>query len=121
MNYYTSVTGGPLNNAEVPVSSQWNSGGYYYPTQIAQYGLSHYSKYIAERRRFEEPPGSTTPLTAVFAASNDDARSPMTARGWRWSATTGVVRRVYDAAVQRTVYQFRTPGETDGCILRIKT
>ncbi|XP_050438274.1 D-glucuronyl C5-epimerase [Adelges cooleyi] len=28
----------------VPVSTQWNPHGYYYPTQIAQFGLSHYSK-----------------------------------------------------------------------------
>lgn len=28
----------------VPVSTQWNQLGYYYPTQIAQFGLSHYSK-----------------------------------------------------------------------------
>lgn len=28
----------------VPVSTQWNPRGYYYPTQIAQFGLSHYSK-----------------------------------------------------------------------------
>ncbi|EDO47868.1 predicted protein, partial [Nematostella vectensis] len=34
---------------EVPVSSQWNPNGHYYPIQIAQYGLSHYSSYIAER------------------------------------------------------------------------
>lgn len=28
----------------VPISTQWESQGYYYPTQIAQFGLSHYSK-----------------------------------------------------------------------------
>lgn len=28
----------------VPVSAQWEIQGYYYPTQIAQFGLSHYSK-----------------------------------------------------------------------------
>lgn len=26
------------------MSTQWNPHGYYYPTQIAQFGLSHYSK-----------------------------------------------------------------------------
>lgn len=30
----------------VPVSTQWNPHGYYYPTQIAQFGISHYSKYL---------------------------------------------------------------------------
>lgn len=32
----------------VPVSTQWESQGYFYPTQIAQFGLSHYSKNLTE-------------------------------------------------------------------------
>lgn len=32
----------------VPLSTQWNPNGYYYPTQIAQFGLSHYSKGLIE-------------------------------------------------------------------------
>ncbi|KAK2719126.1 hypothetical protein QYM36_004827 [Artemia franciscana] len=32
----------------VPVSTQWEPRGYFYPIQIAQFGLDHYSKYIAE-------------------------------------------------------------------------
>lgn len=32
----------------VPVSTQWEAQGYYYPTQIAQFGLSHYSKNLTE-------------------------------------------------------------------------
>lgn len=28
----------------VPVSNQWDKNGYIYPIQVAQYGLSHYSK-----------------------------------------------------------------------------
>ncbi|CAH1985727.1 unnamed protein product [Acanthoscelides obtectus] len=32
----------------VPVSTQWDSQGYYYPTQIAQFGLSHYSKNLTD-------------------------------------------------------------------------
>jgi len=30
----------------VPVSTQWDPEGYYYPTQIAQFSLSHYSAWI---------------------------------------------------------------------------
>ena len=30
----------------VPLSIQWNTKGYYYPTQIAQFGLMHFSKNI---------------------------------------------------------------------------
>ncbi|KAK7604058.1 hypothetical protein V9T40_004331 [Parthenolecanium corni] len=32
----------------VPMSTQWDPKGYFYPTQIAQYGLSHYSKHLIE-------------------------------------------------------------------------
>ncbi|KAJ8911450.1 hypothetical protein NQ315_013812, partial [Exocentrus adspersus] len=32
----------------VPISTQWESQGYYYPTQIAQFGLTHYSKNLTE-------------------------------------------------------------------------
>lgn len=41
----------------VPVSTQWEPQGYYYPTQIAQFGLSHFSKNLTEpepRRRIIE-------------------------------------------------------------------
>ncbi|CAF0843279.1 unnamed protein product [Brachionus calyciflorus] len=31
----------------VPISSQWNKSGHFYPIQIAQYGLSHFSKFCA--------------------------------------------------------------------------
>ncbi|XP_041770824.1 D-glucuronyl C5-epimerase B isoform X1 [Anopheles merus] len=32
----------------VPISTQWESQGYFYATQIAQFGLSHYSKNLTE-------------------------------------------------------------------------
>lgn len=32
----------------VPMSIQWEPQGYYYPTQIAQFGLAHYSKNLTE-------------------------------------------------------------------------
>lgn len=32
----------------VPISTQWESQGYHYPTQIAQFGLAHYSKNLTE-------------------------------------------------------------------------
>jgi heparosan-N-sulfate-glucuronate 5-epimerase len=35
-------------NAGVPITTQWNSEGYFYATQIAQFGLSHYSKNLTE-------------------------------------------------------------------------
>ncbi|XP_034142382.1 D-glucuronyl C5-epimerase B [Drosophila guanche] len=33
----------------VPVSTQWEKRGYFYPTQIAQFALSHYSKNLTEQ------------------------------------------------------------------------
>jgi heparosan-N-sulfate-glucuronate 5-epimerase len=34
--------------AGVPITTQWNSEGYFYATQIAQFGLAHYSKNLTE-------------------------------------------------------------------------
>ncbi|XP_066966223.1 D-glucuronyl C5-epimerase B [Macrobrachium rosenbergii] len=33
----------------VPISTQWQSSGYTYPIQIAQFGLSHYCKHLTEQ------------------------------------------------------------------------
>lgn len=32
----------------VPVSNQWDKKGYIYPIQVAQFGLSHYSKSLTD-------------------------------------------------------------------------
>merc|ERR1719483_407691 len=37
----------------VPVSTQWSPDGYYYPTQIAQFSLSHYSIHITNPDQIE--------------------------------------------------------------------
>lgn len=42
----------------VPLSTQWEPSGHYYPIQIAQFALSHYSKYLQEGG-----PGRTVLLT----------------------------------------------------------
>ncbi|ELT98840.1 hypothetical protein CAPTEDRAFT_116543, partial [Capitella teleta] len=36
---------------EVPLSTQWGPQGYFYPIQIAQYGLSHFSKHLVRSTR----------------------------------------------------------------------
>ena len=47
-----------ISGAEgVPLSTQWEAQGYFYPTQIAQFGLSHYSKNLTDpepRRKIYE-------------------------------------------------------------------
>ncbi|KAG8291443.1 D-glucuronyl C5-epimerase [Homalodisca vitripennis] len=56
----------------VPVSTQWESQGYFYPTQIAQFGLSHYSKNLTEpepRRKVLEDGSSVTPEWVIGAGA----------------------------------------------------
>jgi hypothetical protein len=33
----------------VPITTQWDPKGYYYPTQVCQYALAHWSKYVQEK------------------------------------------------------------------------
>ncbi|XP_066935866.1 D-glucuronyl C5-epimerase-like [Clytia hemisphaerica] len=56
---------------EVPITTQWDPKGYYYPTQIAQYGLSFISRYYLESKSilqkkltFPEDSGKST-ITSV--------------------------------------------------------
>lgn len=75
----------------VPISIQWESQGYYYPTQIAQFGLSHYSKNLTEpepRRKIIE-----------------DADREMA----NWSGpAASVIKRIFDDEVGSKVLQFST-------------
>jgi len=78
----------------VPVSTQWESQGYYYPTQIAQFGLSHYSKNLTE------PEPRRTLL--------EDAERDLSAH---WVVPTGAsVSRILDAHTGSHVLQFSSPG-----------
>lgn len=47
----------------MPLSTQWDKAGYYYPTQIAQYGLSHWSKYAGLVSAASSLEGSVSPIT----------------------------------------------------------
>ena len=49
----------------MPLSTQWSSTEYAYPTQIAQYGLSHYSRYV-------ETPSPGGAARRVGAAADPD-------------------------------------------------
>lgn len=78
----------------VPVSTQWESQGYYYPTQIAQFGLSHYSKNLTE------PEPRRTLL--------EDAERDLLAH---WVVPNGAsVSRILDAHTGSHVVQFSSPG-----------
>ncbi|XP_063233030.1 D-glucuronyl C5-epimerase B [Bacillus rossius redtenbacheri] len=72
----------------VPVSTQWESQGYFYPTQIAQFGLSHYSKNLTEpeprRKLFEDGDRELAtweiPSGATFARVPDPAGGSLVVR-----------------------------------------
>uniref|UniRef100_A0A336LG24 heparosan-N-sulfate-glucuronate 5-epimerase n=1 Tax=Culicoides sonorensis TaxID=179676 RepID=A0A336LG24_CULSO len=51
----------------VPISTQWSADGYFYATQIAQFGLSHYSKNFTDQE----------PRKRVLE-NGDDERGPWT-------------------------------------------
>ncbi|KAJ8932754.1 hypothetical protein NQ314_014454, partial [Rhamnusium bicolor] len=70
---------------------EWESQGYYYPTQIAQFGLSHYSKNLTE----PEPRRKT-----IEDASKDLAK---------WLVpSTAKVDRIFDNLVANKVLKFST-------------
>ncbi|XP_011172613.2 D-glucuronyl C5-epimerase B [Solenopsis invicta] len=87
----------------VPISTQWESQGYYYPTQIAQFGLSHYSKNLTE----PEPHRKTI-------EDSDKVKQ-------NWNVPQGsVMNRVYDKQTNSYVLKFATPEtSTSGISLKL--
>lgn len=81
----------------VPLSNQWGQQGYFYPIQIAQYGLSHYSKYVKKSVKSRQP--------VVIEDAEDGSSS-------HWAVTgDGTVHNVFDADAHSRVIQFQTSGE----------
>lgn len=87
----------------VPVSTQWESQGYYYPTQIAQFGLSHYSKNLTEPEPYRK-----------LIEDSDKVKQ-------EWSVPQGsVISRIYDKQVNSYVLKFATPEtSTSGISLKL--
>ncbi|XP_036399027.1 D-glucuronyl C5-epimerase B-like [Megalops cyprinoides] len=87
----------------VPLSTQWGPQGYFYAIQIAQYGLSHYSKNLTER-----PPH----VELYDTAEEPDSRPSA------WTVPKGCsLTRVYDKSRATTVRQFSTPENSEGISL----
>lgn len=87
----------------VPVSTQWEASGYYYPVQVAQYGLSHYSK-----NQTESPPAKRKIL--------EDGQDV----GGKWQVPRGAyVKRLFDQDVQSNLIEFNSR-DTNGITLRLK-
>ena len=67
-------------SAGVPVTTQWDQRGYFYPTQIAQFALSHYSSHLAavksnNHRTYIEGGGERADLDNTGAARVVDDES----------------------------------------------
>lgn len=77
----------------VPISTQWGPQGHHYPIQIAQFGLSHYSKFLTE----EDPD-----VTILEDGDDEDLRD------WNLPSARTRVKVVSDPEVGRVV-EFEAP------------
>ncbi|XP_072320953.1 D-glucuronyl C5-epimerase B-like [Eucyclogobius newberryi] len=91
----------------VPLSTQWGPQGYFYAIQIAQYGLSHYSKNLTER----------APHVEVYdTAEERDSR----ASSAPWTVPKGCgMSRLYEKSRYTTVRQFNAPESSEGVSLQL--
>ncbi|NWZ43272.1 GLCE epimerase, partial [Brachypodius atriceps] len=90
----------------VPLSTQWGPQGYFYPIQIAQYGLSHYSKNLTER-----PPHVEVYETAGDGNGNGNGE---------WTVPKGCsLTTVWDKARLTSVKQFSCPENSEGVSLEL--
>ncbi|OQR66743.1 D-glucuronyl C5-epimerase-like [Tropilaelaps mercedesae] len=79
----------------VPVSTQWNSSGHLYPTQIAQFGLSHFSKNLTGGS------GPTRRFPLITRGQFDDGIE------WRPGPSGGTMAPAADEDTGRPVLGFR--------------
>ncbi|XP_030843491.1 D-glucuronyl C5-epimerase B-like [Strongylocentrotus purpuratus] len=81
----------------VPLSTQWGQQGYFYPIQVAQFGLSHYSKNLTER-----PPR----VTMYEDVEGHDLSS------WSNPSPNGEIKIVTSEELDSHVIEFKTTGDT---------
>lgn len=92
----------------VPLSTQWGPQGYFYAIQIAQYGLSHYSKNLTER----------APHVEVYDTAEEHDNRPAPATAATWVVPKGCsLSRVYDKMRASNVRQFSAPDSSEGVSL----
>ncbi|KAJ1179225.1 hypothetical protein NDU88_004461 [Pleurodeles waltl] len=92
----------------VPLSTQWGPQGYFYPIQIAQYGLSHYSKNLTEK----------PPHIEVYETAEEKDRSG--SRLGDWSVPKGcALSSIFDKARSSSVKQFSAAETTEGVSLQL--
>lgn len=83
----------------MPLSTQWEAQGYYYPTQIAQFGLSHYSKNLTDpepRRKIYEDGDQNTSDWIIPHGSN--------------------LTKIYDKNNGNNIINYLTNGQYDSAI-----
>ncbi|KAG8145256.1 hypothetical protein E2320_013602 [Naja naja] len=91
----------------VPLSTQWGPQGYFYPIQIAQYGLSHYSKNLTEK-----PPH----VEVYETAEESEQGSPP----GKWTVPKGCfVTTLLDKSRFTNVKQFVVPENSEGASLQL--
>lgn len=84
----------------VPLSTQWGPQGYFYAIQIAQYGLSHFSKNLTER----------APHVEVYDTAEEHNSKPNA-----WSVPKGcTLTTSYDKTHASSVRLFNAPGTDTG-------
>ncbi|XP_041875812.1 D-glucuronyl C5-epimerase [Corvus kubaryi] len=97
-----------FSRAGVPLSTQWGPQGYFYPIQIAQYGLSHYSKNLTER-----PPHVEVYETAGDGNGNGNGNGD-------WTVPKGCsLTTVWDKSRLSGVKQFSCPESSEGVSLEL--
>ncbi|XP_060116138.1 D-glucuronyl C5-epimerase [Heteronotia binoei] len=91
----------------VPLSTQWGPQGYFYPIQIAQYGLSHYSKNLTEK----------PPHIEVYETAEERDQS---SRPGDWTVPKGCsVTTLPDKSRFTNVKQFVVPENSEGASLEL--
>ncbi|NWZ86627.1 GLCE epimerase, partial [Poecile atricapillus] len=104
-----------ISGAEgVPVSTQWGPQGYFYPIQIAQYGLSHYSKNLTEK----------APHVEVYETAGDGIESVGNSGNeggnGRWTVPKGCsLATVWDKSRLTAVKHFSCPENSEGVSLEL--
>ncbi|XP_048173910.1 D-glucuronyl C5-epimerase isoform X2 [Corvus hawaiiensis] len=99
-----------LQRRGVPLSTQWGPQGYFYPIQIAQYGLSHYSKNLTER----------PPHVEVYETAGDGNGNGNGNGNGDWTVPKGCsLTTVWDKSRLSGVKQFSCPESSEGVSLEL--
>ncbi|XP_055048526.2 glucuronic acid epimerase a [Misgurnus anguillicaudatus] len=89
----------------VPISTQWGPQGYFYPIQIAQYGLSHYSKNLTEK----------PPDIKIYGMSEEREGGSV-----QWTVPKGCsLSKIQDQSRSGFVHHFVTAENSDGVSLLV--